>query len=104
MIEDALKALSAADAPPARDQAFEIAVMARIERHRFRRALARNAALVLAASLVLALVMPVLAPLWQDWFTAGRTMLPPGVPPNLALGFVLTAASLAMLPWLRRLA
>ena len=101
MLEDTLKALSAAAAPPARDLAFEIAVMARIERRRFHRALARNAALALAAGVILALVMPGLAPLWQAGFAAGSWMLLPGLPAPLTLGLVLTAASIA-LPWWRR--
>ena len=52
--------LLAEAAPPARDPAFELAVLARIEQRRFRRALMLNLALALAASLLLALVMPML--------------------------------------------
>lgn len=99
MLEDALKTLCAADAPPARDLAFEIAVMARIERRRFHRALARNTALMLAAALVMALAMPALAPLWQAGLTAGSRMV--GLPAPLFLGLVLTAGG-ATLPWWRR--
>jgi hypothetical protein len=49
----------AADAP-ARDLAFEIAVMAKIEQRRFVRDMARNLGAALLAALVLALVMPTL--------------------------------------------
>ena len=100
MIEEALKAMSAADAPPAHDPAFEIAVLARIERRRFHRALLRNAAVTLASAMVLVLTMPQLAPLWQAGVAAGSRMLPSDLPPHLVPGLFLTAAFLA-LPWWR---
>ncbi len=58
--------LLAADAPAARDHAFQLAVMAKIEQRRFRRGLVLNVALTLAATLLLAVVMPGLEPLLQQ--------------------------------------
>jgi hypothetical protein len=46
---------------PARDMAFEIAVLARIEQRRFVRSMARNLLAACGAALLLALVMPRLA-------------------------------------------
>lgn len=43
---------------PAHDPAFEIAVLTRIEQRRYARGLAANAALGVAATLLLALVLP----------------------------------------------
>lgn len=95
-----MAAMLMADAPAARDMAFEIGVLARMERRRFHRAVAVRLALALAASLLLALVMPPLAPLWQVSLTAAIRMLPQGFSVNLALGILLMAAS-AALPWWR---
>jgi|GEM_PF-5175410 len=50
-----------AAAAPARDLAFEIAVLAKIEQRRFRRSVARSLLAAAGASLLLALVMPSLA-------------------------------------------
>jgi len=109
MVENALKALSAAEAPPARDRLFEIAVLARIERRRFHRTLVRNAALALAAAAILALVRPGLDRLWPAELPLGaflpgglalRHILPSAINTNLALGMVLAAACL-FLPWWR---
>jgi hypothetical protein len=61
MLEDDLKALMTGS----RDTAFTLGVMARIERRRFRRALAANIVLALAATALLALAMPALTAVWQ---------------------------------------
>lgn len=53
-----MAAMLAADAPAARDLAFELAVMDRIERRRFARGMALNLMLGLGAALVLAMLMP----------------------------------------------
>jgi hypothetical protein len=47
---------------PVHDPAFEIAVLARIERRRFRRSVVWNLLGAISAALLLALVMPALAP------------------------------------------
>lgn len=109
MVEDALKALSAAEAPPTRDRLFEIAVLARIERRRFHRTQVRNAALALGVGVILALARPSLDRLWpaqlplHAFLPAGLTLphiLPSAINTNLALGMVLAAACL-FLPWWR---
>ena len=64
MEDAALKALLAADLPPAQDPYFVLAVMARIEQRRFRRELAVAAALAAAAIGLLALVMPKIDMKW----------------------------------------
>jgi hypothetical protein len=102
MLEDALKALSDADAPPARDNGFEIAALARMERRRFHRSLMRGGLLTVAAILALALVMPGLALVWQAIADASGPIAPHGVQMQLAQGIALTVASLALLPWWRR--
>jgi hypothetical protein len=109
MLEDALKAVSAADAPAQRDRLFEIAVMARIERRHFHRVLARNAALALALTAILVLVAPGLDRLWPTELPLGALLpgdlallhiLPLAINAHLALGMALTAACL-FLPWRR---
>jgi hypothetical protein len=57
-----LKALLAADMPPAQDLHFVMAVMLRAEQRRFRRELAKTAGLAIAAALLLALIAPSLGP------------------------------------------
>jgi len=81
--------LLAADAPAARDHAFQLAVMAKIEQRRFRRGLVLNVALTLAATLLLAVVMPGLEPLLQQMSFELNS--------NLAI-MALVIASVA-LPW-----
>lgn len=68
MDDAGLKALLNADAPPARDFAFELAVMARIETRQFHRALLCNAGMAAFAALVLALLAPQLETVWQQNF------------------------------------
>jgi hypothetical protein len=80
---------------PARDLAFEIAVLARIERRRFRREIARNLMAAAVAAVLLALVIPVLWPLLQAGLAPLRLLWPQGLFTNMALGAALMAASLA---------
>jgi hypothetical protein len=68
MDDTGLKSLLTADAPPARDFAFELAVMARIEKRQFRHSLLRNAGMAVLAALVLALLAPPLELVWQRNF------------------------------------
>ncbi len=75
MIDDALKALVVAGEPSAKDMAFELAIMARIERHQFRRALLVNAAVSVALALVLAFAAPALQQIWQTELTANGSLL-----------------------------
>lgn len=79
---------------PARDLPFEIALLAKIERRRFRRGLAANGMLALVACLVLALAMPVLQPVWDAGLAESSRMLPRFT--NLGLGIVLMTATLAL--------
>jgi hypothetical protein len=85
MDDTELKALLAMDAPPARDLRFELAVMARIERQAFHRALLRNAGVAALVALVLALVAPSLEAVWQ------QTVAP--TTSNLMLAALLLAAT-----------
>jgi hypothetical protein len=80
---------------PARDLAFEIAVLARIERRRFRGEIARNLMAAAVAAVLLALVIPVLWPLLQAGLAPLRLLWPQGPFTNMALGAALMAASLA---------
>lgn len=89
-----LKRLLMADAPAARDARFEIAVLARIEQRRFRRGLAANMALAAAATLLLALVMPGLQPLWTAGLAMSSRMLPHFT--NLGIGIALMIVTLAL--------
>ena len=89
-----MAATLAADVP-ARDLAFEIGVMAKIEQRRFHREIARNLTAALAAALLLALVIPVLWPLLQAGLAPLRLLWPQGLFTNMALGAALMAASLA---------
>jgi hypothetical protein len=78
MVEEALKALSSADAPPTRDYLFEITVMVRIESRRFYWALARSVGLTLAATAILVLVAPRFERLWPAELPLGRSCKQPG--------------------------
>jgi len=84
-----MTALLAADAPAARDFAFQLGVMAKIEQRRFRRGVMLNVALTAAVTLLLALMMPGLEPVARQAVSG----LGPGV--TLAL---LSAVCFA-LPW-----
>ena len=68
MDDDALKGLLNANSLPMRDSAFELAVMARIERRQFRLAVAKYLALTLGMVLLLALLAPRLESFWQKSF------------------------------------
>jgi hypothetical protein len=57
-----------AEAPAARDLAFEVAVLARMEQRRFCRGLAMQACLAVVTTLLLALLMPGIESLWQQKF------------------------------------
>jgi hypothetical protein len=74
--EKALTALLAADAPPARDAAFALAVMARIEKAQFRDELVRNGAIAALAGLALFAFAPQLAGAMQG---LGTSLLPVAV-------------------------
>jgi hypothetical protein len=84
-----MAAMLAADAPAARDLAFQIAVIAKIEQRRFRRGIALHAGLAAGLALLLGLVMPALEPVLQQ-AAAGFDSAP--------VIAVLVAASMA-LPW-----
>jgi hypothetical protein len=91
-----LKALLTAGAPPARDPAFELAVLRRIEQRRFRVAVASNLALALGATLLLALLSPLqalLSPLLENIW---RVSLAP-LASNLVVGVVVLATALVAL-------
>lgn len=95
----AMVAVLAAAAPAARDADFEIAVLAKIERRRFHRALLLRLGQASAAVLVMALLMPVLAPLWDEALNAVSRMLPPwpqSEAVNVVLGIALMAMSLVL--------
>jgi len=64
-VESQLAALMASGAPPARDMRFELAVMARIERHRFHRELAISAAIAAGAGALLFWLAPLLGAVLQ---------------------------------------
>jgi hypothetical protein len=94
---ETMAAMLAADVP-GHDLAFEIAVLARVERRRFVREQARNLGAAALAALLLALVMPqltvipVLAAGWSGGFSALTSN-------TLLMGSLLFAASAA---WLLR--
>lgn len=98
---DRMAAMLAADAPAARDALFEIAVLGRIERRAFHRALAQRVVMAAIAASLLGLIMPPLLPLWQQGLEAGAQMIPHGGTANLVIGLLLMAAS-AALPFWRR--
>jgi hypothetical protein len=60
-----LTALLAAEAPPASDPRFVVAVMARIEQRRFQRELAMTVGLTFCATALLALLAPSLEIVWR---------------------------------------
>jgi ferric-dicitrate binding protein FerR (iron transport regulator) len=88
-----IAALVAADAPAARDLAFEMAVLLRIERRRYRRGIAAIFAMGAAAMLVLAVVMPALTPVAAHAATGLG---------NWALAAALLALSLPLQGWIAR--
>ena len=100
MLEEAIKALSDADAPAARDPVFEVAVLARIERKNFQRSMALAGTITLAAILVLVFLMPKLIAIWHDVHPSVGQIFPRGLPSSLVAAALLTVAGLT-LPWLR---
>jgi hypothetical protein len=86
-LEKGLTALLAADAPPARDPAFGVAVMARIEKARFRDELAGNGAIAALAGLALFAFAPQLAGLMQ------------GMGTNLVAVAAVTVAAIWAMQW-----
>jgi len=89
---DKMAAMLAADAPAARDFAFRIAVMEKIEQRRFRRGMVLNIALTMAAIALLALVVPDLEPVIRQ---AGSGI-------GAGLTALLVAASMALPWWMTR--
>ncbi len=87
-----MAAMLATDAPAARDMAFQLVVMAKIEQRRYRRGMTRNIALTLAATALLAMVMPGLESVFQQ---AGSSM-------NSWLTALLIAASMTLPWWMTR--
>ena len=75
MTDNELKNLIVAASPPARDRVFELAVMARIERHQFRHAVLMNVAVSAALALVLAFAAPMLQQVWQTELAGGSRLL-----------------------------
>jgi hypothetical protein len=86
-VENRLAALMASDAPPARDAAFELAVMAGIERKRFRDELIGNAAIAALAGIVLFALAAPLAGLMQ------------GVSGNMVAAVTVTLGVLWAMQW-----
>ena len=89
-----LAALLRADAPPARDPVFELAVMARIERRQVWRELAFYLVLAAAAAVLLALTMPSVEQVWRVIFSGSLS--------NWMTALLLCAAALAGMPLLQR--
>jgi peptidoglycan/LPS O-acetylase OafA/YrhL len=83
----------AADAPATRDLAFQLGVMARIERRQFRRAILANAAMALLAALLLAPIAPLLQQIWP--------VIPMPHLNDVLLGAMLIAASFVAMQFLR---
>ena len=84
----AFTALLAGEAPDASDPRFVLAVMARIERRRFRRELIVIIGLAACAVLLLGALAPMLETTWFDSFAPYAS--------NLAILFTLMAISLTL--------
>ena len=91
MDDISLAALLKADAPPAEDMRFNLAVMTRIEQRQFRRNLLRNVLVGGTATLVLVLVAPTLNLVWKD--IAGP------LSNNMIIAALLLAAAV-LAPWI----
>ena len=72
-VDARLRALFAADAPPARDPMFSAAVMARVARRQFLRDVALHSGVTVLGALVLWALWPTLQPLVAD---LGRQLAP----------------------------
>lgn len=92
MDDISLAALLKADAPPAQDMRFSLAVMTRIEQRQFHRSLLRNVILGAAATLVLALIVPTLNLVWGDVATPLSS--------NMIIAALLLAFGVMALPWI----
>jgi hypothetical protein len=88
MDDATLKSLLAAEAPPASDPRFVVAVMARIEQRRFLREQAMTAGLAVCAMTLLAVLAPSLEITWHDDFAPYAD--------NLAILLVLMGTTLAV--------
>ena len=83
----------AAEAPAARDIAFEMAVLTRMEQRRYRRGMILNVVLTVLATALLALTMPSIETLWQSNFASLD---------NAVIAAFLFAALLPLQGWLIR--
>ena len=88
MDDATLKGLLAAEAPPASDLRFVVAVMARIEQRRFRRELAMTAGLAVCAMVLLALLAPSLEIAWRENFAPYTS--------NVVIALMLASITLAV--------
>ncbi len=88
-----MAAMLAADVPAARDMAFQLAVMAKIEQRRYQRGLIINLALTAALALLLALVMPGLEPVLRETVSGMGSAV---------LAAMLIIASMALPWWMTR--
>jgi len=88
MDDTTLTALLGAEAPPASDPRFVVAVMARIEQRRFLRELAITAGLALCAIVLAGLLAPTLEITWHDDFAPYTS--------NVVIALVLASITLAV--------
>jgi hypothetical protein len=88
MDDATLKSLLGAEAPPASDPRFVVAVMARIEQRRFLRELAMTAGLAVCAMALLALLAPTVEIAWHDDFAPYTS--------NVVIALVLASITLAV--------
>src|SRR5471032_1624749 len=88
MDDTKLTALLGAEAPPASDPRFVVAVMARIEQRRFRREVAMTAGLAVSAMVLAGLLAPALEITWRDSFAPYAS--------KVAIALVLASITLAV--------
>ena len=88
MDDTKLTALLGAEAPPASDLRFVVAVMARIEQRRFRREVAMTAGLAVCAIVLAGLLAPSLEIAWHDDFAPYTS--------NVVIALVLASITLAV--------
>ena len=88
MDDTTLTALLGAEAPPASDPRFVVAVMARIEQRRFRREVAMTAGLAVSAMVLAGLLAPTLEITWHDDFAPYAS--------NVTIALVLASITLAV--------
>lgn len=87
--DDRLKALFAADAPPARDPAFTTAVMADVARARLRGELMVHGTVSLIGAAVLAVLWPVVAPVIE---VVARGLVPMAIAASVAVVVVVATS------------